>query len=299
MLSTVNNFFLSKKLDPNNDKYQYIKETHQGWKHYFIHDNYEIPFCVYISPENKVDIYKVDGKYLIDDDNDNDDDDDNDNKHLIDDKYYKIYKYIKLVRSFQAKKVFIGESPKNETTEYSGGHGPELDGNSILLYLGNNYLDNNTYLFIGQNIYSFTTEKEIVKFVSHVGNNDSPYPYAIDNEDNYYFLIEYGILKVPDEYKDDPYIYYYDILEKIGESENIDHIIIKNEKYGIKSKPNPREKYEDLISRFGKPIYIKKKDDENIKTINKNDYIQLLTNYNQKIGLTPISNIQIYHKRIW
>ena len=37
-----------------------------------------------------------------------------------------------------------------------------------------------------------------------------PYPYAVDENDNYYLLGEQTKLKnVPEEHKDDPYGYYY------------------------------------------------------------------------------------------
>ncbi len=262
----------------DSEKYKLIKETHKDWKHYLIHDNGGRPFCVYISPENKIDIYKV-----------------NKNNTFTENDYAKIYTYTEFVMSFKPKKTFVGKSPKNKMTEFSSGYGQYFDGNSILLYLGNS-----KYVFIGSSIFSFKTNKEIVKFVSPVGNSDVPYPYAIDNEDNYYFLIENGIMKIKDKIETyDPYNYYYKILKKITESENVEYICIKNEKFNITSNPNPKENYEDLIKRIGKPIYIKKKDNKNKKIITKNEYIKLLTDYNNKIGLSPIIDIKIIQERIW
>ena len=191
-------------------------------KKFLIHDNGGRPFCVKILDEidkQKVNIYKLNKK---------------DNK------------YSKLIKSYEPEKIFIGKSPKNKMTELSSGYGKKFEGNTILLYLGGN-----KYVFIGLLIYSFTTETPIIKFVSPVGNNDVPYPYAIDSEHNYYFLIEYGILKVQDSsYKKDPYYYYYDKLKGIAESENLDHMTIKKSKYWIKSHPDPKKNYDDLTKRL-------------------------------------------------
>lgn len=233
---------------------------------YLIHNNGDRPFSVNITDEKSINIYKKD---------------------------YETNEYNDLILSIEAKKVFIGKSPKNAMTEFSAGWGEYFDGNSILLYLGDN-----EYIFVGELIYSFKTKTPIVEFISPVGNNDVPYPYAFDNELNYYFLIEYGILKVEDDTKkDDPYMYYYDKLKKIKDSENIDFLIIENEEYNINSNPNPEKNYDDLIKRLGSPIYIKRKNEK--KEMNKNEYVELLTDYNKKIGLTSILDIKVIQKRMY
>ena len=70
-------------------------------------------------------------------------------------------------------------------TKFSGGYGKFFDGNSILLKLSKN-----KYVYIGSVIYSFTSYNEITTFISPVGNSDVPYPYAIDEKNNYYLLLE-------------------------------------------------------------------------------------------------------------
>jgi len=107
------------------------------------------------------------------------------------------------ILSINTNKIWIGESPLTKMTEFSGGYGPKFKGNSILLYI------DNYYIFIGHKVYSFKTEYEIINYVSEVGNNDVPYPYAVDTENNYYLMIEEIKLSVPDEYYTDPYTYYY------------------------------------------------------------------------------------------
>jgi hypothetical protein len=64
----------------------------------------------------------------------------------------------------------------NEMTEFSGGYGDEWDGNSILLRIDNEH--EFRYVHIGMVITEFTTNEQITKFVSNVGNRVVPYPYA-------------------------------------------------------------------------------------------------------------------------
>lgn len=95
---------------------------------------------------------------------------------------------------------FIGESPENEMTRFSGGYGDNFKGNSILLLTSSPssslFSEKRSegeifeYVFIGEMIYSFTTPDKIISFVSPVGNNDVPYPYAIDEGNNVTLLIE-------------------------------------------------------------------------------------------------------------
>jgi len=109
---------------------------------------------------------------------------------------------------YKTKQVFIGKSPFNKMTDYSGGHGPEFDGNSILLNK-----EDWTYVFIGNKIKEFQALSEIVEYVSPVGNSDVPYPYAIDVNGNYYLMIEDVILinyRAIEHNHEDCYWYYYD-----------------------------------------------------------------------------------------
>jgi len=108
-----------------------------------------------------------------------------------------------------AERVFIGKSPVNEMTSFSGGHGPKFDGNSILIQ--NHRL---TYIEIGREIFEFEALDEIVTYVSPVGNSDVPYPYAVDSKNRYYLMIANVILNhVPEEHVNDPYDYYYKMQE--------------------------------------------------------------------------------------
>lgn len=130
-------------------------------------------------------------------------------KHKIDISVHQEEQTYKSWKSFTVEKTFIGKSPKIKMTEFSGGYGKKFDGNSILCKL-----KDFNYLFVGCNIYTFQSKAEIVKYVSPVGNNDVPYPYAVDKENNYYLMIENVMLKnieIPAKY-DNPYDYYYDAV---------------------------------------------------------------------------------------
>ena len=246
-------------------------------------------FCMYINESNNdVHIYEY-----KDNDNDNDEDESEDE----DDGYNGLNNYSVLIATYNPVKIFIGKSPLNQQTIFSGGHGPYFDGNTILLKL-----DTNNYVFIGnREIYSFTTEHEIVSFSSPIGNNYFPYAYAIDSEENFYFLSDIcGIMKIDDVSKrSDPYSYLYSVTHNIGETENIEWLYTGNycERFHMTTSTSPEYKYDRLIARDGGPISIQYKD-QTKKELSKEEYVELLTNYNKKVGLSLISNITMIHKSI-
>lgn len=115
--------------------------------------------------------------------------------------------------SCEAKEIFIGKSPLNIMTRMCQEYGSHLDGNSILIKT-----DENIYKFIGSGMFTFESVGNIVSYFSPIGPNDVPYPYAIDEFGNIYFMIEDCILinyhglfdKIKMEY-DDPYSYFYSL----------------------------------------------------------------------------------------
>lgn len=146
--------------------------------------NGDEPFKIVVESSKKVEIYK---RVEYDDDK---------RKYVYEDKPFL---------SFKPSEIFIGNSPKNAMTESSGGFGPKFKGNSCLFRIVKN-----KYMYVGELIYTFTPKKQIIKYVSPVGNNDVPYPYAVDEDNNYYLLTEDAIVtNMPDELKDDPYTFYY------------------------------------------------------------------------------------------
>lgn len=90
---------------------------------------------------------------------------------------------MRFLETITPEKIFIGKSPKNKMTEFSGGYGKKFDGNTILLHLFGN-----TYMFIGGEVIKFVAESKITTFVSPVGNSAVPYPFAVDESGNSYLL---------------------------------------------------------------------------------------------------------------
>lgn len=168
-----------KRLYKNNDQYKLIQEKHKDSVHYFTLDNYSKPFIVYIL-DKIVEIFKEpeEGFYTRRDDWEDDDED-------------KIWMYITLVAEYNIKDLFLGKSKLNAMTKFSGGYGPEFDGNSILLHIDDGDDEEEyKYVYVGNSVKEFTTNAKIVEYVSPVGNNCVPYPYALDTEGNYYLMIE-------------------------------------------------------------------------------------------------------------
>jgi hypothetical protein len=82
-------------------------------------------------------------------------------------------------------------------------YGKEFDGNTILLNI-----KDNLYVFIGWGIYQFESLSKIIKFVSPIGNNTVPYPYAIDDKKRYYLMIDSIVIENKPKTKE-VYNYYY------------------------------------------------------------------------------------------
>ena len=154
-------------------------------KHYFTEDNGGQPFCVYIIGK-KVQVYKEtklsnwkniiykkkEADFMMDW---------FDSINLPDN-----IKYTDKVADFNPQKIYIGKSPMNKMTKYSGGYGDKWDGNSILLKLtGNNYI------YIGETVTQFKLRKgdSVKNYWSPVGNNRVPYPF-IQGKNYVYFMID-------------------------------------------------------------------------------------------------------------
>jgi len=167
----------SKRWIKNNEELKKIKHT--GYKRYYTHHNGSRPYLVYLGKEDAF-IYEIPQDMEID----NLYSEKNDDKNRL--LYIKLVKHIKFIKSF------VGKSPINKMTKFSAGYGKYFDGNSILLQK-----NKDTYIFIGHMIKEFKVNNDdIIKFVSPVGNNDVPYPYAIGNTNIYSFVVPDGYLPI-------------------------------------------------------------------------------------------------------
>jgi hypothetical protein len=179
-----------KLIEKNNEEYKKIKNKYEGKKvdRYFTHDNGGRPYLVYVNKTNKtISVYRV--------------------KPYTFTKPVKgigtmavAWMYIDCVGTWKYRDIFIGHSPKNKMTEFSGGYGRKFYGNSILIEIS--HLE---YVWIGNYIHEFKSKSTIKKFVSPVGNNDVPYPYATDQNGDHYLMICDRIVKGLTKKGIDPY----------------------------------------------------------------------------------------------
>lgn len=100
-----------------------------------------------------------------------------------------------------------GEPYDSKLTIHVGGEGsshPHEVGNSILVRK-----NTDRWIWIGERILEWKPLAPIVSFSSPVGNSDVPYPFAIDQDNNIYLLIEMAVLKNCSPIPTDPYALYY------------------------------------------------------------------------------------------
>lgn len=251
---------------------------------YFIQDNRAEPFKVEIDNQT-VHIYKC-----INEDN-----------------------YIHIL-TYEPKHIFVGKSPLNKMTDFSGGHGDNYDGNSILLEM-----NDNTYIHIGCEIFSFIPKSKIVEYVSCVGNNWVPYPYAVDELGNYYLMIEDIVLlnsnteliKEKIRRGGDPYSYYYARTlitvdkgrippkqPKIQNFKNIEKYYIDDEdgfqRYTLRYDPDtPKEREWNFPKDRKKKHYIKHTNSENLIYISETDYFNLMEEFGALNGFEPLHKTMI------
>lgn len=140
------------------------------------------------------------------------------------------------------EKVFVGESPETRMTLFSHGYGPEFDGNSILVHI-----KNCEYAYIGRMFHFFETDSPIIRYVSEVGNNDVPYPYAVDKKGSFYLMVEDIVLNKLDPSETDPYSAFYRIPnEQYADLLGYTHVVGSpnpDELYAHSYTSDPREKY--------------------------------------------------------
>jgi hypothetical protein len=167
-------------------------------------------------------------------------------------------------------------------------------------------------MFIGDKVFTFRSMAEIIEYVSHVGNNDVPYPYAIDCQGRYYLMIEDVVLgNVPELYQDDPYCYYY-LNNVIGidmdyyprrRIRNEFHDISKffigpRDRYNMCYRPNPDDDYdrfmsfEEVIRSRDRSVYIVKKGSTRKIRVKKDEYVNLINEYGEMMGFSKLTSLE-------
>jgi hypothetical protein len=203
-----------------------------------------------------------------------------------------------LIHSFNPTNVFIGKSIVNKMTQFSGAlDSPGFEGNSILLELDPNSFD---YVYIGPSIYSFKAYSKIKEYVSPYGNSGVPYPYATDENGDYYLMIEDIVLNGSEEIrimiedKSDPYDYYYSVSQIGGEFENYDSLKIDNVRYTFTYKT---ESYESMKSRFNYADFVATKSDGSEEVLNKERFDYLMNRFALSKGFKTLLNKVVIEER--
>lgn len=208
---------------------------------------------------------------------------------------------------FKFKQVFIGKSPLMEMTKNDESWGSEYDGNTILFQI-----KDKTYVYVGDKILSFTAISEIIEYISPVGNNDVPYPYAIDMDRNIYLILEDIIIKhVPlsktqniaklKEY-DTPYFYYYNNnlivnkkshkLDRIPEFKNIKTFLVNNQPENLRFVPYPNNDYKYKRTKDNFPLSVLTFDGQKIE-LTKEDYVTLIHIYGVAKSFYPLHCVEL------
>jgi len=205
-------------------------------------------------------------------------------------------------------RVFVGRSPRNATTEYSKGYGPKFDGNSMLFET-----EPGKYTFVGERVTTFRTRSPVETFVSPVGNNDVPYPFAVDRAGVAYLLGLTESVQVTagsKEAREDPITYYYDkqmITPDLGmvsprpvePFEGITHFYVGSQPYTFTYAPFPDDKFERLSrSRYGRGgnVYVVAHGKK--KRLLKKDFVDLMQRFGKARGFAPFRQTVVV-PRLW
>ena len=193
------------------------------------------------------------------------------------------YDDVQLCELRDPRHVFVGESPLTAMTLFSGGHGPAFKGNSILVETAP--LE---YVFVGSTLFAFTTDASIIRFVSEVGNNDVPYPYAIDELDRHYLFTEDVVLSaVVEDLIEDPYQALYRVpQEKYKGILDIEGFV------GADPDETFRLTYHiDPAWHYDRPwmynLHAVLKDGTRVP-VSKNEYIDMMESVNSALGISKI-----------
>lgn len=255
--------------------------NNQDIEFYFTHDNGSRPFLVYLK-NGSATVYKK-----------------KNNRFPTDRTEYNTQVY-----TTKYTQAFIGESPKDPMTDFSGCWGPEFRGNSILLHI-----KNLEYVYIGECIKTFTAVSKIVKYQSSVGNNDVPYPFAVDDQNRYYMMLDDATMKEPLLY-DHPYTVYYRLSEMLlNDCVNVESrayggykgFYIGKEPYMLRwdSKPindfrRMEEEYQDFNDHH--PLYLMR-NDNSMQELTEDIYVALMNKFGNEHNLSVFETAIIVPRR--
>lgn len=188
----------------------------------------------------------------------------------------------KLLMTFRTDQFLVGMSPLNSMTEYSAGYGSEFDGNSIIARVGSD----NEYIHVGSEIFKFKALAPIVKYLSPVGNNDVPYPWALDALGNVYLMVENVILKptialnaMPKDDQFDPYTLYYETEKEFSCEHPVTKQLIK-----FRYSPEPGQLFDRLAGEEDDFPEVK-----DWKFIGKDIFVRTVLIWGEQNGYLPLN----------
>lgn len=200
----------------------------------------------------------------------------------------------KAVYSTKIERLFVGNSPEISLTRWSGAHGAEWDGNSLL-----GKIDSERYVHVTSRTYEFRAPAEIVEFVSPVGGSGTVSPYAVDVSGNVLLLNMYGdevVLEWRRTGYDHPEADYKaralitpDLgsvppdLPMVLNFSGITRFFIGDDRYTLRYAPRAAQDFDDMKERFeNKRISVCKNGTR--KVLDKRDYVSLMRQFGKIIG---------------
>ncbi|CAE7181397.1 unnamed protein product, partial [Symbiodinium pilosum] len=191
-----------------------------------------------------------------------------------------------------AERVFIGQCPKR---------GASFDGNSMLLHL-----EGMKYVFVGVLVFSFTSTSRITKYASLVGNNDVPYPWAIDEQGRRYLMTSSVILdsKLFEDIDTDPYNCYFDRLlmtahlgtvppqQPLCQFQSITEFWVGEKQYTLKHQPHPEIAFEEL-AKIGELSVVK---GGSRTKLSKAEFVKLMQDYANEMGLETLRSLTLIER---
>jgi hypothetical protein len=209
--------------------------------------------------------------------------------------------------NFTASKIFIGTSPLNATTRSSLGFGAEWDGNSFILQKKGDEA-NNDYYHVGYEIFKFRALAPIIFYISSVGNNCVPYPWAQDAKGNFYLMIENTVLTklshelavdapIAEKEQYDPYFSLW--FKQYADSQHTGFCRFSLENptnkkiYTFDWSPNPEESFDFRLQYSRDPNELK-----NLE-MGKDAWCKIIKTYGEQTGIQPLQIIETIEKRLF
>jgi len=213
--------------------------------------------------------------------------------------------------TIHSNRVFIGPSPVNSMTTRSGGSGKDYLGNSILVETKTPLI----YVSIGFKIFTFKSVAKIVEYWSPVGNNDVPYPWAKDEEGNYYLILDEVVLMskpnlstdiAKQPHDNDPYSYYYNVARLIttdtssnphNESilknfKSIEDMFVGDKRCCMAYCTDPLQDYDRMVKWNNGAAMTVRSTTGNTTTLNRDTYGNIIDEFGVAMGLKKLQVIE-------